>query len=73
MKLNLQSQTSVNVSLQMCKAIDDRKAGNNTLEKLYSAANVYYNSTGRATCFNLNDDSDPHGLDEWSWQVSSKK
>ncbi|XP_071910722.1 uncharacterized protein [Coffea arabica] len=57
---------------QMCKAIDDRKAGNNTLEKLYSAANVYYNSTGRATCFNLNDDSDPHGLDEWSWQACTE-
>lgn len=57
---------------QMCKAIDDPKAGNDTLEKLYNAANIYYNSTGKATCFNLIDDSDPHGLDEWSWQACTE-
>ena len=56
--------------MQMCKAIDDRKVnGNDIFAKLYGAANVYYNSSGTATCFDLNDDSDPHGLGEWSWQV----
>ncbi|KAK4396561.1 Lysosomal Pro-X carboxypeptidase [Sesamum angolense] len=53
---------------QMCKAIDDPKTGNNTFEKLYGAANVYYNYTGDATCFDLIDDSDPHGLGGWTWQ-----
>lgn len=53
----------------MCKAIDDPKTGNNTFEKLYGAANIYYNYSGDATCFDLADDSDPHGLGGWTWQV----
>lgn len=54
---------------QMCKAIDDPALGNDTFAKLYGAANVYYNYTGTAACFDLADDSDPHGLGEWTWQV----
>ncbi|KAJ8899114.1 hypothetical protein K2173_010470 [Erythroxylum novogranatense] len=57
---------------QMCKAIDDPATGNDTLAKVYGAVNVYYNFTGTATCFNLSDDSDPHGLGEWSWQACTE-
>ncbi|KAL1549275.1 lysosomal Pro-Xaa carboxypeptidase [Salvia divinorum] len=57
---------------QMCKAIDDPKTGNNTFEKLYAAANVYYNYSGDATCFDLADDSDPHGLSGWTWQACTE-
>ncbi|KAL0374826.1 UNVERIFIED_CONTAM: Lysosomal Pro-X carboxypeptidase [Sesamum radiatum] len=57
---------------QMCKAIDDPKTGNNTFEKLYGAANIYYNYTGDATCFDLADDSDPHGLGGWTWQACTE-
>ena len=53
----------------MCKAIDNPVHGNDTFAKLYAAANIYYNYTGHAKCFDLDDHSDPHGLDEWSWQV----
>ncbi|KAF4402854.1 hypothetical protein G4B88_010306 [Cannabis sativa] len=55
---------------QMCKAIDNPKSGrnSNTFEKVYGAANIYYNYSGTATCFDLEDNSDPHGLSEWSWQ-----
>ena len=53
----------------MCKAIDDPGVGNDTFAKLYGAANVYYNYTGTTKCFDLADDSDPHGLAEWTWQV----
>lgn len=53
----------------MCKEIDDPKKGNNTWEKLYGAANIYYNYTGNLNCFDLSDHPDPHGLSEWSWQV----
>lgn len=56
----------------MCKAIDDPVTGNDTLAKLSGAASVYYNYTGTATCFDLNDTSDPHGLGGWSWQVFYK-
>lgn len=62
------SLTKIN-GIQMCKAIDNPKTGNNTFEKLYGAASVYYNYSGDATCFNLADDSDPHGLGGWTWQV----
>lgn len=55
---------------QMCKAIDDPKTGNDVFAKLYGAASVYYNYSGTAKCFDLNGDSDPHGLSEWGWQVS---
>ncbi|KAL6559152.1 hypothetical protein OROHE_006521 [Orobanche hederae] len=57
---------------QMCKAIDDPKTGNDTLRKLYGAANIYYNYTGNAKCFNLIDDSDPHDLGGWSWQACTE-
>ncbi|CAN4117344.1 unnamed protein product [Withania somnifera] len=57
---------------EMCKAIDDPKSGNDTFEKVYGAANIYYNYTGKATCFDLNDDSDPHGLGGWTWQACTE-
>ncbi|KAF8395428.1 hypothetical protein HHK36_019374 [Tetracentron sinense] len=57
---------------KMCKAIDDPSTGNDTFAKLYGAANIYYNYTGTTTCFNLLDDSDPHGLDEWTWQACTE-
>lgn len=57
---------------EMCKAIDDPKTGNETFEKVYGAANIYYNYTGKATCFDLNDDSDPHGLGGWTWQACTE-
>ncbi|KAL0555311.1 hypothetical protein IC582_009254 [Cucumis melo] len=57
---------------QMCKAIDDSRTGNDTFAKLYGAANVYYNYTGTATCFDLDDDSDPHDLGDWTWQACTE-
>ncbi|XP_002530520.2 lysosomal Pro-X carboxypeptidase [Ricinus communis] len=57
---------------QMCKAIDDPTAGNDTFAKLHAAASVYYNYSGTATCFDLDDDSDPHGLGGWGWQACTE-
>ncbi|CAK9323013.1 unnamed protein product [Citrullus colocynthis] len=57
---------------QMCKAIDDPTTGNDTFAKLYGAANVYYNYSGTATCFDLDDDSDPHDLGDWTWQACTE-
>ncbi|KAK9127867.1 hypothetical protein Syun_016664 [Stephania yunnanensis] len=54
---------------QMCKAIDEGREGNDTFARLYGAANIYYNYSGSATCFNLSDNSDPHGLGGWTWQI----
>ncbi|WOG98278.1 hypothetical protein DCAR_0417619 [Daucus carota subsp. sativus] len=60
------------LNVQMCKAIDNPVHGNDTFAKLYAAANIYYNYTGHAKCFDLDDHSDPHGLDEWSWQACTE-
>ncbi|XP_055811631.1 uncharacterized protein LOC129881449 isoform X2 [Solanum dulcamara] len=57
---------------QMCKAIDDPKIGKDTFGKVYGAANIYYNYTGNATCFDLNNNSDPHGLARWTWQACTE-
>ncbi|XP_050230413.1 uncharacterized protein LOC126679431 [Mercurialis annua] len=57
---------------QMCKVIDDPTTGYDTFAKLHAAASIYYNSTGTATCFDLNDDSDPHDLGGWTWQACTE-
>ncbi|XP_052172978.1 uncharacterized protein LOC127788569 [Diospyros lotus] len=57
---------------QMCKAIDDPALGNDTFAKLHAAANIYYNYSGAAKCFDLADDSDPHGLGGWQWQACTE-
>ncbi|GMY25314.1 lysosomal Pro-X carboxypeptidase-like isoform X1 [Fagus crenata] len=57
---------------QMCKAIDNPTTGNDTFAKLYGVANIYYNYSGSATCFDLDDDSDPHGLEGWNWQYCTE-
>ncbi|KAK2631457.1 hypothetical protein EUGRSUZ_L02880 [Eucalyptus grandis] len=53
---------------QMCKAVDDPSKGDDDFAKLYGAANIYYNYSGGDSCFDLMDDSDPHGLSGWGWQ-----
>ncbi|KAL5545779.1 hypothetical protein UlMin_005466 [Ulmus minor] len=57
---------------QMCKAIDNPTTGNDTFAKLYGAATVYYNSSGTVKCFDIDDDSDPHGLNGWEWQACTE-
>ncbi|KAK3447015.1 hypothetical protein EUGRSUZ_A02624 [Eucalyptus grandis] len=57
---------------QMCKAIDDPSKGDDDFAKLYGAANIYYNYSGGVSCFDLLDDSDPHGLGEWAWQACTE-
>ncbi|GAB2300736.1 hypothetical protein Dimus_034773 [Dionaea muscipula] len=57
---------------QMCKAIDDPKMGNDTFAKLRGAVDIYYNYTGNVQCFDLDDHSDKHGLDEWTWQACTE-
>ncbi|KAK7337275.1 hypothetical protein VNO77_17840 [Canavalia gladiata] len=57
---------------KMCEAIDSSVREKNTLNKLYEAVNIYYNFTGTATCFDLDDDSDPHDLGGWQWQACTE-
>nr|GMC90387.1 lysosomal Pro-X carboxypeptidase-like [Ipomoea batatas] len=57
---------------QMCKAIDDPRHGNDQLEKLYAAVNIFYNYTGELSCFDMRI---PHALLSirwWTWQVCTE-
>jgi len=56
---------------QMCKAIDNPSGSTDLLSQLYGAANVYYNYTGRSSCFDLRP-SDPHGEDGWQFQACTE-
>ncbi|KAI9120073.1 hypothetical protein K1719_009042 [Acacia pycnantha] len=49
---------------EVCKRIDDCPAGTIVLERIYEGVNVYYNYTGEAKCFELDDD--PYGLSGWN-------
>lgn len=51
---------------EMCKALDSVGGGSNGLAGIAAAMNVYYNYSGKLSCFDLNDD--PHGLSGWDWQ-----
>ncbi|KAK9734298.1 hypothetical protein RND81_04G129500 [Saponaria officinalis] len=57
---------------QMCKAIDNPKVGKDTFAKLYGAANIYFNYSGDAKCFDITSHLDTHGLDEWTWQACTE-
>lgn len=53
----------------MCKKIDESAEGTNVLDRIFKGVSVYYNYTGKADCFDLDDD--PHGMSGWDWQVNS--
>nr|AIA26578.1 serine protease [Cicer arietinum] len=55
---------------EVCRRIDGGPDGTSILERIYEGVNVYYNYTGEAKCFELDDD--PHGLDGWNWQACTE-
>ena len=55
----------------MCKIIDGLPAGVEKLWKTIAAAGLYYNFTGSEKCFQMEHESDDHGLHSWNWQVIS--
>ncbi|XP_058088443.1 uncharacterized protein LOC131235321 [Magnolia sinica] len=57
---------------QMCRAIDEATAAGDTFKGLYGAANIYYNYTGNATCFDLKHESVQFGIDGWRWQACTE-
>lgn len=56
---------------QMCKAIDNPSGSTDLLNRLYGAANVYYNYSGSSSCFDLQS-SDPHGEAGWGFQACTE-
>uniref|UniRef100_A0A0D9WSM2 Lysosomal Pro-X carboxypeptidase n=1 Tax=Leersia perrieri TaxID=77586 RepID=A0A0D9WSM2_9ORYZ len=57
---------------EMCKIIDGFPTGADIVDKAFAAASLYYNYTGDQTCFELEDGSDPHGLNGWGWQACTE-
>lgn len=55
---------------EVCRRIDKGPAGTSILERIYEGVNVYYNYTGEAKCFELDDD--PHGLSGWNFQACTE-
>lgn len=60
--------------MKMCKIIDKYPPGAMKLSRAFAAASLYYNYSGTAKCFNLEDPQDSHGAQHgWDWQVSMKQ
>lgn len=57
----------------MCKIIDGFPQGTDKISKVFAAASLYYNYSGDAQCFDIENQSDPHGLNGWDWQVKKEK
>ncbi|KAH7671870.1 Peptidase S28 protein [Dioscorea alata] len=55
---------------QMCRIIDGFPNGTSTLDKVFAAASVYYNSSGTEQCFDFASASLP--LNGWSWQACTE-
>lgn len=67
-QLLLQIKVVTQLSQQVCRKIDGCPDGTSTLERIFEGISVYYNYTGKADCFELEDYSDV-GTDGWNWQV----
>ncbi|KAL9668470.1 hypothetical protein QQ045_006004 [Rhodiola kirilowii] len=55
---------------EVCKRIDSYPEGTSVLERIFGGVSVYYNYTGEADCFQLDDD--PHGMSGWNWQACTE-
>ncbi|KAF5749695.1 lysosomal Pro-X carboxypeptidase [Tripterygium wilfordii] len=55
---------------EVCQKIDNCPDGTSILERIFEGVSIYYNYTGEANCFQLDDD--PHGVDGWNWQACTE-
>ncbi|KVH92408.1 hypothetical protein Ccrd_005543 [Cynara cardunculus var. scolymus] len=55
---------------EVCKEIDNLPDGTSVLDRIFKGISVYYNYTGEADCFQLDDD--PHGMSGWNWQACTE-
>nr|XP_043615611.1 lysosomal Pro-X carboxypeptidase-like isoform X2 [Erigeron canadensis] len=55
---------------EVCREIDNAPDGSSILDRIFKGVSVYYNYTGTADCFDLNDD--PHGMSGWDWQACTE-
>ncbi|GAQ77788.1 Serine carboxypeptidase S28 family protein [Klebsormidium nitens] len=55
---------------EVCRQMDGAPAGSSLLERIYAGANVYFNYSGDATCFEIG--ADPHGENGWNYQACTE-
>ncbi|PRQ48301.1 putative lysosomal Pro-Xaa carboxypeptidase [Rosa chinensis] len=56
---------------EVCRKIDGCPDGTSTLERIFEGISVYHNYSGKADCFELEDESDV-GTDGWNWQACTE-
>uniref|UniRef100_A0A0C9SAL5 TSA: Wollemia nobilis Ref_Wollemi_Transcript_2512_2353 transcribed RNA sequence n=1 Tax=Wollemia nobilis TaxID=56998 RepID=A0A0C9SAL5_9CONI len=56
----------------MCEVIDSFPQGTDTLSRVSAAASIYYNYSNTESCFQMESESDPHGLSGWGWQACTE-
>ncbi|KAK6135600.1 hypothetical protein DH2020_030648 [Rehmannia glutinosa] len=57
---------------EMCKIIDESSPGASKLSRVFEAASLYYNYSQAEKCFELEDETDDHGLSGWNWQACTE-
>lgn len=57
---------------EMCKIIDRFPPGATKLSRAFAAASLYYNYTHTEKCFNIEHETDSHGLHGWDWQACTE-
>eukprot|EP00252_Welwitschia_mirabilis_P023507 TRINITY_DN665_c0_g1_i1.p1 TRINITY_DN665_c0_g1~~TRINITY_DN665_c0_g1_i1.p1 ORF type:complete len:505 (+),score=77.57 TRINITY_DN665_c0_g1_i1:286-1800(+) len=55
---------------EVCKAIDSFGNSTDLLEQIFAGVSIYYNYSGDAECFDIDDD--PHGESGWNWQACTE-
>ncbi|XP_071706290.1 uncharacterized protein [Rutidosis leptorrhynchoides] len=67
MSKNAQLGKSYDFDCKICKGIHNTPDGTSILDRIFKGISVYYNYTGKAECFELDDD--PYGTMGWNWQA----
>ncbi|EOA18671.1 hypothetical protein CARUB_v10007247mg [Capsella rubella] len=57
---------------EMCKIIDGFPPEASNLDRAFAAASLYYNYSGSEKCFDIENETDPHGVNGWYWQACTE-
>ncbi|GER37102.1 serine carboxypeptidase S28 family protein [Striga asiatica] len=57
---------------EMCKIIDRSSPEATKLTRAFEAASLYYNHSRDEKCFELENETDDHGLHGWNWQACTE-
>ncbi|KAL6558228.1 hypothetical protein OROMI_018578 [Orobanche minor] len=57
---------------EMCKIIDKSSSEATKLSRVFAAASLYYNHSQAEKCFEIENETDDHGLHGWNWQACTE-